>query len=127
MKEKIVVVLVKAGETAKVCEISNDYKTFRAIVGGCIECVPVLGFGGLELVCNDEAKLERLPSNRALFTEDGQCYDIVAGDFFVTVANEEGDFISLNQEQVDKALVRFGDIETFLQTKDGMVITRHVL
>lgn len=50
---------------------------------------PVMLFENNAIVCNEEAKLEGLPLNRALRDEDGDIYDIVAGTFMVVGLTED--------------------------------------
>ena len=68
----------------------------------------------MALVINDEGKIAGLPLNRALRTEDGDIYDIVAGDFLV-VGLTEDDFGSLTPEQMEKFERQFHQPETFIR------------
>ena len=68
------------------------------------------------LICNEEAKLEGLPLNRALRDEDGNIYDIIAGTFFLCGAPADSeDFTSLTDEQLAHYTNRFRFIEFYIQ------------
>ncbi len=68
------------------------------------------------LICNEEAKLEGLPLNRALRDEDGNIYDIIAGTFFLCGAPPDSeDFTSLTDEQLTHYTNRFRFIEFYIQ------------
>jgi len=64
-------------------------------------------------VCNEEGKLDGLPLNRALRDEDGDIYDIVAGNFFLAGIGED-DFIDLPDELVEQFAERFRQPEVFV-------------
>ena len=64
------------------------------------------------LVCNEEGKIEGLPLNRALRTEDGEIYDIIAGNFFICGLGEES-FCSISPELSEKFKKEFKHPETF--------------
>ena len=75
------VLMVEPGKAPYETEISDGLEAMQAAVGGNIQAVyPYEDLVGL--VCNEEGKLEGLPLNRALRTEDGEIYDIIAGNFF---------------------------------------------
>ena len=63
-------------------------------------------------MCNEEGKLAGLPLNRALRTEDGEIYDIIAGNFFICGLGEEN-FCSLTPELAEKFKEEFKHPETF--------------
>ena len=61
-----------------------------------------------------EGKLEGLPLNRALRTEDGEIYDIIAGNFFICGLGEEN-FCSLSPELAEKFKEEFKHPEKFVR------------
>ena len=81
-------------------EISGDLKSLQNEVGGFIEAVYPYD-DPVAVVCNEEGKMIGLDLNRALYGEDGQMYDIVAGTFFITGLGES-DFVSLSPELMEK-------------------------
>lgn len=64
-------------------------------------------------ICNEEGKLDGLPLNRALRDEDGDIYDVVAGNFFLAGIGED-DFIDLPDELVEQFTEQFWQPEVFV-------------
>lgn len=64
-------------------------------------------------IANEEGKLDGLPLNRALRDEDGDIYDIVAGNFFLAGIGED-DFIDLPDELVEQFAEQFRQPEVFV-------------
>ncbi|ALA07289.1 hypothetical protein SECTIM467_165 [Brevibacillus phage SecTim467] len=96
--------------------ISNDLSKLQAIVGGYIELVRYRGF---YLICNEEGKIIGLPYNRPLWNED-EIYEIIAGDFVVSVSDEEGNLRDMTDEEVRSAIELF----TWTQGEYGKWIKR---
>lgn len=66
------------------------------------------------LLVDDEGKITKKPLNRALFDEDGNIYDIIAGKFMVVGLGEET-FEDLSPELMEKFKERFKHPESFMQ------------
>lgn len=64
-------------------------------------------------IVNEEGKLDGLPLNRALRDEDGDIYDVVAGNFFLAGIGED-DFIDLPDELVEQFTEQFWQPEVFV-------------
>ena len=62
-KRKIKVIIKEPNKDPVVSEIVDDLKTIQKIVGGYIEVVPFPNVKGVDLVVNEEGKLEKLPGN----------------------------------------------------------------
>jgi hypothetical protein len=89
------VVLVVVNKDPVITEIDNSLKGLQAVVGGYIESVSLSPYEHqLVLICNEEGKLIGLPPNRLLGN------DIIMGTFFITKANDEGDFVSLDDDDL---------------------------
>ena len=73
------------------------------------------------LICDDNAKLKGKDLNRALRDEEGQIYDIVAGNFLL-VGISEDDFTSLDSDLVHQFTKRFELPEIFIRTEDKIVV-----
>lgn len=107
------VLLVQPNAFPRPVTIENGLEALQAAVGGDIEATYPFD-DNVALVINDEGKIAGLPLNRALRTEDGDIYDIVAGDFLV-VGLTEDDFGSLTLEQMEKFERQFHQPETFIR------------
>ena len=107
------VLMVEPGKVPYEKDIGDGLKAMQDAVGGYIQAVypyedPVA------LVCNEEGKIEGLPLNRALKTEEGEIYDIISGNFFICGLGEEN-FCSLSPELAEKFKEVFKHPESFMQ------------
>ena len=101
------------GKTAQVIEIDGSLEGMQAFVGGFIE--PVYPFSDpVAIVCNEEGKINRMELNRALYTEDGTMFDIVAGPMFICGLGEE-EFTSIQGEMLEKYMEKFKHPEVFVK------------
>ena len=102
------------GKTAQVVEIDGSLEGMQKFVGGgYIE--PIYPFSDpVAIVCNEEGKINHMELNRALYTEDGTMFDIVAGPMFICGLGEE-DFTSIQGEMLEKYLEKFKHPETFIK------------
>ena len=74
----------------------------------------------IAIICNEEGKICGLEPNRALYTEDGTMYDIVAGPMLV-VGLTEDDFGSLRGEMLEKYMEKFQHPEKFIRFGDQIM------
>ena len=107
------VLLVRPNMYPQPVQIGCELEDLQKAVGGYIQAVypfeePVA------LVMDEEAKLTGKDLNRALRDEDGDMYDIIAGDFLVVGLGEE-DFSSLSPELMKKFEERFHQPEMFVR------------
>ena len=107
------VVACYPGKTAQVIDIKDGLKGMQEFVGGYIEAIYPFD-DPVAIVCNEEGKLNRMELNRALYTEDGEMFDIVTGPMFVCGLGEE-DFASLQGELLEKYLEKFKHPEIFIK------------
>lgn len=109
------ILLIEPNRAPRPCTIDNTLEAMQHIVGGPIQAIypfdePVV------LVCNEEAKLEGLPPNRALRDGGGNVYDIVCGTFFLCYTPPDSEnFESLTEEQMERYTKRFQRPEIFLR------------
>ena len=97
---KMTVLLIKPGMEPEVVDIDSGLESLQEAVGGDIAATypyedPVA------IICNDNGKIMNLPWNRALRDENGEIYDIIAGNFLIVGLTEE-DFGSLSDELIWK-------------------------
>ena len=89
--------------------LDNKLEAMQKIVGGNIEVVNL--DQNTALVCNEEGKLDGLEGNRRV------AHDVIAGTFFIVGDNNEGEFISLTDEQISNYHKRFKDSEEITSEK----------
>ena len=108
------VIIVKPQEKPIIADIDPGLKAMQEVVSGYIQAVYPFE-DHVALICNEEGKLLGLPLNRALRTETGEIYDIIAGTFFLCGAPPDCDhFTSLTPEQIETYLTYFSIPEYFL-------------
>ena len=112
-KDQLHVFLVKNGKYPKALQIGRQLEDLQKAVGGDIEAVYPYN-EPVALIVNDEGKLNGSELNRALRDNEGQIYDIVAGDFLVVGLGEE-DFASLSPELMEKFEKDFHQPEMFVR------------
>lgn len=92
-------------------EIENSLKAKQKYVGGLIQVFPLND--DIDIICNDEGKLEHLPLNRA-FVEDGKVLDVFVGNILAVRHTPDGDFTSIQEEDIpviEKFLLPIRDIQ----------------
>ena len=76
----------------------------------------------MALVCGEEAKLQSLPLNRALYEQGSRTpYDIIAGTFFLCGVEAEN-FTSLTDEQIQTYTEHFVMPELFLSLNGQIIV-----
>lgn len=113
------VLMIEPNKSPYEAEIGDTLEDKQKIVGGLIEVVYPYE-DKVAIVCNEEAKLEDLPLNRALRDEEGQIYDIIAGTFFICGLGDE-DLDSLSPELMEKYDKLFHDPEMFTRFNDTIL------
>ena len=100
MSEKINVLLIEPGKYPKQIEIED---TLEAIV------------------CNEEGKMNGAELNRAIYSDDKEILDIIAGKFFIAYAPIESEsFLSMPKDLMKKYEDKFRYPERFYQTDKGI-------
>jgi hypothetical protein len=112
-KNTISVLLVQPEKYPQKVEMADTLEALQKAVGGSIEAVYTYA-DRVELIVNDEGKLNGMPLNRALRQETGEPYDVLAGDFLV-VGLSESDFASLSPDLLKKYEALFHQPEMFVQ------------
>jgi len=119
-EEPITVLVVEPEKVPYVKEIDPGLKSLQTEVDGWIEAVYPFE-DPVAIICNEEGKMNGMPPNRALYDEDGQVYDIVAGQFLV-VGLTEDNFGSLTDEQIKKFSDRFHSPEGFMRIGNQILV-----
>ena len=94
------VLIVEPMKTPYMKDIESGLKSLQHEVGGYIEAVyPYDDMVGI--VCNEEGKMNGLPLNRAIYGENGEISDIIAGTFLIAGLSED-DFTDLPKDLAEK-------------------------
>lgn len=113
------VLLVKPGMYPQAIQIGCELEDLQAAVGGDIEATYPYN-EPVALIMNDMGKFNGSEPNRSLKNENGEVYDIIAGDFLVAGLTED-DFGSLSPELMKKFEEKFHQPEMFIQMSKGIM------
>ena len=115
------ILLIEPEKEPTVDEIDDTLEAMQKTVGGYIQAIYPFE-DSVALVCGDEAKLQGLPLNRALYERGSRVpYDIIAGTFFVCGVGDEN-FTSLTDEQIQTYTERFAMPELFLSLNGQIIV-----
>lgn len=112
--------LVKTNMYPQAVQIGCELKDLQKAVGGDIQAVYPFN-EPVALIVDDEGKLNGKELNRALRNEDGELYDIIAGDFLVVGLGEE-DFCSLSPELMKQFKEHFHQPEAFVRMGQSIMV-----
>lgn len=116
------VLMVEPGKVPYAAEIGEGLEALQAAVGGDIQAVyPYEDL--VALICNEEGKYMGLPLNRALYDDEGNMYDIVAGNFLIVGLGEE-DFTDLSPELMEKFSEQFKHPEKFARIAGEIIAVK---
>ena len=120
MSEKINVLLIEPGKYPKQIEIEDTLEAMQETVGGYIE--EYMPFDDeVAIVCNEEGKMNGAELNRAIYSNDKEILDIIAGKFLIAYAPIESEsFLSMPQDLMKKYEDKFRYPERFYQTDKGI-------
>ena len=104
MGEKIKTYQIRVSENGTryrgyIAEEENTLKAEQQFVGGYIEVIRLVD--NMVMIINEDGKNRNLPPNRLWFKE-GQYQDIIVGNIECVRFNEEGDFLSIEEEDIPK-------------------------
>ena len=111
--EKLDVLLVKPGMYPQQVQIASGLAALQQAVEGDIETAYYFE-EPVAVIVNDEGKLNGSELNRAIWDQDGNIVDIIAGNFLVVGLGEE-DFCSLSPELMQKFEEKFHQPEMFVR------------
>lgn len=119
MKEnKIRVLKVEPSKHPEEFMLENELEAMQEAVGGYIDIVSLEG--GVCVLLNDEGKLIGMEGNRRIGN------DIIVGNFYVCGSNDEGDLVSLTDEEMEKYMDMFYEPEQFTQEEIAETATLEV-
>lgn len=119
------VLMIEPGKTPYEAELDGSLESMQEAVGGGIEgyypyAEPVA------IVCNDEGKINGLPLNRAIYNEDGEMSEIMAGTFFMAGLGEES-FADLPDYFMEQYKEQFKYPEKFYRLAGEIVAVKQPL
>lgn len=118
---RISVLLVDILEEPYFTSVRNNLYEYRRIVQGNIEIVSCPDLENIDIICNDEGKMMKLPLNRSL-TDNHEVYDVVAGTMILATGNSEGETIGLDADALYKGYEWFRLPQLFiLNDEEGEV------
>ena len=120
MSEKINVLLIEPGKYPKQIEIEDTLEAMQETVGGYIE--EYMPFDDeVAIVCNEEGKMNGAELNRAIYSNDKEILDIIAGKFFIAYAPIESEsYLGMPKHLKKKFEDKFRYPERFYQTDKGI-------
>lgn len=118
--EKITVLVVEPEKKPYVKEIEHTLKNLQNEVEGGIEAVYPFE-DRVAIICNDEHKFNGSKLNRCLRDDNGEVYDILAGNFLIAGLTEYN-FGSLTPEQIEKFTDYFAVPEMFMKIGDNLMV-----
>ena len=119
------VLMIEPGKAPYEAELDGSLKSMQEAVGGGIEgyypyAEPVA------IVCNDEGKINGLPLNRAIYNQDGEMIEIMAGTFFIAGLGEES-FADLPDYFMEQYKEQFKYPEKFYRLAGEIVAVKQPL
>ena len=119
MNDKISVLAVEPMKAPYIKEIEPGLESLQKEVGGLIQAVyPYEDM--VAVICNEEGKMNGLPLNRAIYNDDKEMTDIIAGTFLVVGLGEEN-FTSLSDALQKKYADIFKNPEEFVRLGNEIV------
>ena len=97
MSKKIKVIIKKVDQPFEIKEVDDDYKSMQRIVDGYIEYTPLDRGENIDIICNDEYLINGSKAN-FIRPERG---DVIGGDVLFVGVNEDGETLSLTDEQIE--------------------------
>lgn len=107
-ERKINVLLIEPGKYPKQIEIEDTLEAMQETVGGYIE--EYMPFDDeIAIVCNEEGKMNGAELNRAIYSDDKEILDIIAGKFFIAYAPIESEsFLSMPKDLMKNMRISSG-------------------
>ena len=117
MSDKINVLICEPLTAPYMKEIDSSLESLQATVGGGLIQAIYPFEDQVALVCNEEGKINGMTLNRAVYGDEGQILDIIAGPFFICGLTEDS-FGSLSPELAEKYANLFYHPEIFVREGD---------
>lgn len=112
-KHKIPVIICKPMNEAILTCIEPSLDSLQRIVGGNIEIISLPQYPDVDIVCNEEGKVNKLRLNRAIYHK-GDIVDIVAGNMIIMGVDIEGNYHAMDIKTIEKIYYDFLTPEVFV-------------
>lgn len=111
------------GVLKEVSWVDDSYKFLKNSVDGYVERVPLRDFEdvGIDVWCNEEGELVGLKPSIAL-TYDGKIYDCLVGNVVFTRYTEDGDTISLTDDDIKFIKDKFDNAVYHVDLINGLML-----
>ena len=116
----IKVLYVEPMSEPRIMEVESTVKSLQSLVGGYIQALYPWE-DEVAVLCDDEGKFKHYLLNRAIETDKGEIYDVIAGNFLI-VGLRSNNFASLSAEHIVKYRKKFSNPEVFIKTRDNHLI-----
>ena len=103
--------IIRPSSQPEVIEFKEGYKELQRLVDGPFE-MPYL-FDDVDVIVNEEGKLNGLLPNRFLYYNDS-LVDVLVGNIVLVNSNDEGETISLTDELIEKYMEIFSHDRIYL-------------
>lgn len=117
-EDTIRVVLLEPRKKALITDLDRSLEGMQKAVGGYIEVYYPFE-EEVCIICNEEGKITGLPLNRAIYNDEKEIIDIIAGTAFICACGGEH-FESLTPEQAQQYRKQFLHPEVFVRTSQGI-------
>ena len=98
---KITAIIKQPFSRPYVAEIENSLESYQKLVGGLIECIDMPNTNGIDIILNEEGKLNGMAPNVFL----PEYYDCIMGPIVVVGFNpSRGNHLGLNNKQISEAM-----------------------
>ncbi len=123
---RLEVLYVEPGKVPRFVQIDDSLESMQDLVGGMIE--EYMPFeDDVAVICNEEGKFNGMELNRAIYSQDGQLMDIIAGAFFVCYAPLESEsFLTLPDNLKKKYAEKFKSPERFGRDIKGDIVVKKI-
>lgn len=117
MKEKTIKIFaMRVSENrvyqGRIEELENTLKAEQEYVGGLITVVGLTN--EIDIVANDEGKLEHLPPNRIWRGDKGNILDMFVGNIYACRYDDEGNFTSIHEDDIPVIIEKLPAIQSII-------------
>mgnify|MGYP003290222018 CR=1 FL=1 len=112
-KGKIPAIICYPLKEAIITFVTPDINVLQRIVGGSVEIVTTPDMPTVDIICNEEGKLNKMRLNRALTSND-RVYDVIAGPMVIMGVNESGQNVNPGIKTLEMLYYKFLEPEIFI-------------